>query len=939
MKPHNNKHLPSLSLLALLLAATACSAPPKRATLRDVDIVSTNQTHNQSTVKPKSAEEIKQAYADYLKYAAKNDKSRLDALQRLAQLEFDLSEKLAKNKGENNNATEEIEDRIVANTLNRTIELLLVSLHDYPNAKDNDRALYQLAKAYDQQGEYDKAIEALRKLVANYPGSAYYVESQFRLAEQAFSAKKYSQAEDIYTDILVSKKNNLFYEKALYKRGWARFKQEYYQDAIDDFTKVVELNNFAEYTSLGDTQKQLFEEYFRAIGLGFSYLGGADQLNTYFNANPDVKFAYYSYASVCDIYLKQQRYSDAVATLEHFVKNNATSSHVPEAYLKIIAAWQESGFSNRAINAMDILYTAFNPDSRYWQSRAQDLAIYNKVKVALKEHIITAATSLHKEYRQSKQEATYTSASKWYQRYLAHYQSTARKDNIHYLYADLLAQHANYADALQHFEIAAYDSEIILNKDAAYESILLASTLYKNDPAKNPEYLNKLIKYSLLYTQLYQSDPRALKIISYAAETAYTTGMYTEAIKLAELAPANQPADIRLNLNLIKAHSYYRLKHYKDAEPIYMAILQSDKPDDTTKSQLLDNLALAIYNQAAAAAVNNNTDEALRDYARISQLAPSSSIAATGLYDAISLAINLKRWSDAIAYIKRFQSLYPTNSHNNDVAKKLSVAYLNSNQDINAASELVKLSRLESDNDYNMAALWKAAELYETKQDYTAAIASFSEYSRRFPAPYPQYLEALQKVSQLYAHRNEQRQAAVWRNKIVDADKREPDTNKTPRTKFIASTAAVSLANLSHMEFSAIRLTLPLEQSLRRKKSAMQAAVNLYGRASAYGIAETATEATHGIAEIYLEFSKALLNSERPHRLQKTELEQYQILLEDQAFPFEEKAIEFYETNLTHVKDGINDTWIQQSMSRLKELFPARYTREAKLERYINALH
>lgn len=935
MKLRKNNFLAPAILLALSTGLAACSAPPKRATLRDVDIIPASITHTAVTVKPKSEAEIKQAYAEYLKFAAKDDKARMDALQRLAQLEFDLSEKLAKNKGQADSSTDAIEDKIYDASLNRTIELLQVSLRDYPNAKDNDRAYYQLAKAYDQRGDYDKAIDTLKKLTEKYPGSTYYAESQFRLAEQAFSARQYTRAEDIYTDILVSRKNNLFYEKALYKRGWARFKQEFYQDAIEDFTKVVELNNFDEYTRLADTQKQLFDEYFRAIGLCFSYLGGAEQLNAYFKANPDLKFAYYSYASVSDIYLKQQRYNDSVATLEHFISSNPKSAHVPEAYLKIIDTWQQSGFSNRAITAIDALYKDYHPDNQYWQSHTTDLPVYNKVKAALKDYIIAAASTFHKEYRQSKQEAAYNNANKWYQRYLAHYQSTSRKDNIHYLYADLLAQHKNAAEALQHYEYAAYDSDIILNKDAAYETILLASSLYKADPAKNPDNLNKLLKYSLLYTQLYQNDPRALKIIAFAAETAYSTSMYNEAIKLVEQAPSNNS----LNLSLIKAHSYYRLKQYKEAEGIYLSILQNDKPDDKTRTQLLDNLAISIYNQAAASAKNNKTTDALRDYARISELAPNSSIAATGLYDAISLAINTKLWNESITYIKRFQTLYPHDQHSNDVAKKLSVAYLSSNQDINAASELVKLSRLENDNDYTMAALWKAAELYETKKDYTAAINSYTEYARRFTSPYPQYLEALFKLSQLNSQRNDQREAQSWRNKIVDIDRREAESNKTQRTKFIASTAALSLAVQAHAAYSALRLTLPLEQSLRRKKAAMQNAVNLYGRASAYGAAETATEATHGIAEIYREFSKALLDSERPRHLKPTELEQYKILLEDQAFPFEEKAIEFYETNLTHVRDGINDSWIQQSLARLKELFPARYTRQAKLERYINALH
>ena len=937
---HPQINLYHVLMACTLICVTSCSAPLKRATLRDVDVISTKKNSSGLVVKPKSEEEIKQAYSEYLKYAAKNDKSRLDALQRLAQLEFDLSEKMIKSKGKANENVEQLEDEMFQTTLNHTIELLQTALHDYPNAKDNDRALYQLAKAYDQRNEHDKSIDALTKLVNKYPGSTYYIESQFRLAEENFSARKYSKAEDTYTDIIVSKKGGQFYEKALYKRGWARFKQDYYQDAIEDFVKVINLNNFDDKQKLSDSQTQIFDEYFRALGLSFSYAGGPEQVNNYFSSNPDFKHIYSVYASVSDIYLKQQRYSDAVTTLNNFIKINNKSKHVPEAYLKIINAWQEGGFSNQAISAVDSMYENYRPNSEYWVKNP-DPTIYNQVRNTLKDYIVAAASTLHKEYQRTKKEETYASAKKWYDRYMENYASTARKDNIQFLYADLLAQHKNGAEALKHYETAAYDSDIILNKDAAYESVILTGQLYKSLGAKDgAEQLKKLIKYSKLYAQLYPTDPRTTKIVSFAAEMAYSAENYQESIKLAELAPPSPAVNADMaNLNLIRAHSYFKLKKYKEAENTYLALMQNSKVMEKNKTQIIDNLAISIYYQAAAASVENRVTEALRDYTRIATVAPSSSIAATGLYDGISLAINKKLWNDAIGYIKQFQSLYPNHPQSNDVAKKLSVAYLSSNQDINAANELVKLSRKEQDAQYTSAALWKAAELYETKKDIPAAINAFADYANRFPTPYPQYLEAMHKLTQLNALRGDSHQAALWREKIINADKIAQDNLKTDRTRLIASSAALVQAKQEYDQFSAIRLTQPLERSLRKKKLVMQNVVNLYGRVSAYGVAETATEATHNIAEIYREFSKALLESERPRNLKQGELDQYKMLLEDQAFPFEEKAIEFYEANLVHVKDGINDEWIQKSLARLKELYPARYKRDNKLDGYINALH
>ena len=67
--------------------------------------------------------------------------------------------------------------------------------------------------------------------------------------------------------------------------------------------------------------------------------------------------------------------------------------------------------------------------------------------------------------------------------------------------------------------------------------------------------------------------------------------------------------------------------------------------------------------------------------------------------------------------------------------------------------------------------------------------------------------------------------------------------------------------------------------------------------AADYGVADVTTAATYHIAALYQDFGKALLASQRPKKLSKAELEQYNVMLEEQAFPFEEKATELHEVN------------------------------------------
>jgi cellulose synthase operon protein C len=98
-----------------------------------------------------------------------------------------------------------------------------------------------------------------------------------------------------------------------------------------------------------------------------------------------------------------------------------------------------------------------------------------------------------------------------------------------------------------------------------------------------------------------------------------------------------------------------------------------------------------------------------------------------------------------------------------------------------------------------------------------------------------------------------------------------------------------------------------------------------YAEAAEAGVAEVTTAAAFHTAALYQDFGKSLIGSQRPKKLSKMELEQYNVLLEEQAFPFEEKAIELHETNARRTAQGLYDTWVKNSLAELAKLKPVRY--------------
>jgi len=95
-------------------------------------------------------------------------------------------------------------------------------------------------------------------------------------------------------------------------------------------------------------------------------------------------------------------------------------------------------------------------------------------------------------------------------------------------------------------------------------------------------------------------------------------------------------------------------------------------------------------------------------------------------------------------------------------------------------------------------------------------------------------------------------------------------------------------------------------------------------------VAEFSTEANHRIGMIYGQLSADLMDSQRPKGLDDLALEQYEILLEEQAYPFEEKAIDLHQANSERAWEGIYDDWVERSFEELAKLLPARYGKKEK---------
>src|ERR1700746_2423864 len=89
-------------------------------------------------------------------------------------------------------------------------------LTEYPSYKNSDQVLYQMARAYDELGRTDEAIETMERLIRTNPHSSHRDEVQFRRGEYFFTRRRYREAESAYSGIVKLRHASEFSQLGLY---------------------------------------------------------------------------------------------------------------------------------------------------------------------------------------------------------------------------------------------------------------------------------------------------------------------------------------------------------------------------------------------------------------------------------------------------------------------------------------------------------------------------------------------------------------------------------------------------------------------------------------------------------------------------------------------------------------------------------------------------
>lgn len=839
-------------------------------------------------------------------------------------------------------------DALQAAGAQEAIELYKGLLKKYPLFERNDQVLYQLSRAYEELGEVDIAMVTLEQLISKYPQSRHIDEAQFRRAEYFFTRKKYLDAEEAYQAVIVAGEGSEFYELALYKQGWAYFKQDMYEEALQDYIKMLDykVDNGYDLDNIENKiENKRIEDTYRVISLSFSYLGGAESIVEFFDKHGHRFYEASIYSHLGEYYLTKRRYADAAQSYQAYIERNPISKESPYFNIRVIEIYKKGGFPRLVVDAKKDFSKTYSLRSNYWTFF--DINAHPTVLAFLKSNIIDLANHYHALYQdrrlRKQKEDNYREAIYWYREFLGSFPEEIEAPKLNNQLAGLLLEHKDYLDAATEYERTAYNYPVHDDSASAGYAAVFSYREYLKVANQSQRNIIKreIIRSSLKFSEHFPTHKHAAVVLVAAVDDLYALEDYEQAIIYGRRAIKVYPdADKKLLRSawMVVAHASFDITSYKDAEDAYTQTLALTDKKDKSYTSLTENLAASVYKQGEQARILGDHKLAAEHFLRVAKVAPNSKIRPTAEYDAAASLMLLKQWSAVAGVLEGFRQLYPTHELSGDITKKLAVVYKEDGKLIKSAVEFERIEKENpKDNALRREALNQAAELYEQAEAKDKSLLVYLKIVSYFPEPIEDALEVRQKIAEIYLAQGNHKKYIAELRMIVDADA-IGGSGRTDRTRFLAAKAALVLSEPKLAAFKKVALVKPFKKNLKKKKQRMRDAIATYTKLVDYQVGEVTAAATYYIAEIYYEFSVALLNSERPANLNDEELEQYELVIEEQAYPFEEKSIAVHEKNMELLDVGIYNEWIDKSIDKLAGLLPARYAKTEQASAIITTM-
>lgn len=826
---------------------------------------------------------------------------------------------------------------------------------------------YLLSQAYDLSGNHDASVQNLGLALTTLgpfedntqASNTLKLESRFRRAEYYFSEEKHRLAAEDYT--VVAAEPGTYQTHAKYMLGWSRFKQGDLDLALAAFLStleelLIEQESTVEAGTIPATRlksrTELLADTQRITMITLDYLDGVESLAAGMAAKNKPDWQITIYRALADWYQEKERFQDRALTFETFLSENPLYAGAPAISLEVIETYRQASFIDDIESRKLAFVDSYDKQGEFYKFHGDEVfAQYSDTLLEFVDHIIAGLhATAQSDIVDSNSAGRFLEVAGWYQRWLLNFDGNSRTAKVTMLLAEALTDGGDTVGGVATYQSLIEDfPEFDQLEQAAYAVVVGLQVLAEKAHSENLSFdrNHEQIAAGLFFARQFPEATEAPATMVNVAKVLFDAKDYSQAQSIAEESLAlwqlknlgatrSSGANLWKTVMLIAAHSGFETGAFAAAESHYRELIASTPKDEELKTRLL----ASILKQAEQAEDNGDLELAIDNLDRLKEVDDKAELAIAAQFDMAALYERSGDLELAINQMARFRREYPAFHGVKDIPMRLVNLYEQTGKAGSAARELLAISKDSTHEvEVRRQALYRSGELFLTATDYPAAIEVFRDYAHTYEQPFSVRMEAMHHMDLLYQNTKEPEKRRFWLRKKKATFDATPTGLISERTRYLAANAAFELAIVRRESYEQVHLKLPLKKSLKQKHKSMTQAIKAFEETARYGVAEYTTGSTYQIASIYDSLAVALMRSDKPGGLNSLESEQYEILLEEQAYPFEEQSLDIHQLNLQRGWKSSWDQWVSASLVELAQLSPGRFKRDESGVGYAKTLY
>ncbi|MBI4641446.1 MAG: tetratricopeptide repeat protein [Candidatus Tectomicrobia bacterium] len=198
-------------------------------------------------------------------------------------------------------------------------------------------ALYGKGWVSYQQGKWKEASQEFETFVKDFQGSAFRVDALYRLAECYFNLKNHDGSIATYKQVIAEYPQHQLARDALFRIGWVQYRREAFPDAIASLSKFLRENRSSDLAD--DAQYWLGMAYFSQK----DYSNAALEFEELIRKHPKSEFVVPTMLKLGDIAYNETRYRDAIEAYRRVVREAPRDQEVTDAEYGMLISYLQLG--------------------------------------------------------------------------------------------------------------------------------------------------------------------------------------------------------------------------------------------------------------------------------------------------------------------------------------------------------------------------------------------------------------------------------------------------------------------------------------------------------------------------------------------------------------------------------------------------------------------